>query len=91
MSEIYPGCNIKKRRSIMPKGNLEGDLAALLNSYSLENESNTPDFILADYLIRCLDAYNTTVTARARWYDRMDVPGQGSLPFDEAIKPTMDL
>jgi hypothetical protein len=75
----------------MPKGNLEGDLAALLNSYSLENESNTPDFVLADYLIRCLDAYNVALTSRAQWYDRMDVPGRGSLPFDEATGPILDV
>jgi hypothetical protein len=71
----------------MPKGTLEGDLSALLNSYSLENESNTPDFILAEYLIRCLDAYNVALTDRARWYGRMDMPGMGSLPFEEAIEP----
>ena len=68
----------------MPKGNLESDLAALLNGYSLENDSNTPDFILAEYLIRCLDAYNMALVDRARWYGRMDVPGLGSLPFEEA-------
>jgi hypothetical protein len=71
----------------MPKSTLEDDLAALLNSYSLENNSNTPDFILAEYLIRCLDAYNVTLTDRARWYGRMDVPGMGSLPLEEAIEP----
>jgi hypothetical protein len=75
----------------MPRGNLEGDLAALLNGYSLENESNTQDFILAEYLIRCLDAYNVALNDRARWYGRMDVPGRGSLPFDEAMKPIFDV
>jgi len=75
----------------MPRRNLESDLTALLNSYSLENESNTPDFILAEYLVRCLDAYNVALTERAQWYGRMDVPGRGSLPFNGAMKPIFDI
>ena len=39
---------------------------------------------LAQYLISCLDAYNIAINDRGRWYGRMDVPGRGSLPFDEA-------
>lgn len=34
------------------------ELTSLINKYNLENTSNTPDFILADYLINCLDSYN---------------------------------
>lgn len=67
----------------MPNSNLSGDLQALLNSYSLENTSNTPDFILAQYLLDCLRAYNTAVTKRAEWYGRIDVPGRGSVPIYE--------
>lgn len=43
-------------------------LAALINEYSLENGSNTPDFIIADYLIECLRTYNKTVKARDRFF-----------------------
>ena len=71
--------------------NLKRDLTALINRYSLENESNTPDFILAQYLAACLDAYNMALIQRARWYGRMDVPGRGSIPFDEANKPMMEM
>lgn len=46
---------------------LEKDLAALLNSYSEENPSGTPDFILAEYLLGCLRVYNATIKSRARW------------------------
>lgn len=45
------------------------DLEGLLNKYSQENDSDTPDFILAKYLRKCLDAYNETVTARDKWFD----------------------
>ena len=43
-------------------------LQELINSYNVENGSNTPDFILADYLAMCLDVFSKTVIARDRWY-----------------------
>lgn len=55
------------------------DLTALLNRYSQENGSNTPDFILAEYLLACLATWNTHVVRREKWYGRLDarlVPGQ---------------
>jgi len=48
-------------------------LRHLLNSMSLENESNTPDFILAQYMLRCLDAFNCAVVRREAWYGRQAV------------------
>ncbi len=42
----------------------EKELESILNQYSKENESNTPDFILAEYLLTCLDNYNKTIKAR---------------------------
>ena len=44
------------------------ELEALINKHSVENESDTPDFILAKYLGRCLDNWNETVTARDKWW-----------------------
>ena len=35
-----------------------------------ENESNTPDFILAQYLESCLTAFNTATQQRENWYGR---------------------
>jgi hypothetical protein len=46
------------------------DLSALLNIHSMENSSNTPDFILAGYMLSCLDAFDTTVERREEWYGR---------------------
>jgi len=46
------------------------ELSSLLNRYSKENNSNTPDFLLAIFLISCLDAFNSTVNAREKWYGR---------------------
>lgn len=46
----------------------EEELRATLNRHSMENGSDTPDFILAEYLLNCLDAFDTAVTARSTWY-----------------------
>jgi len=45
--------------------NLRKDIQWAINRNSAENGSDTPDFILADYLMDCLEAYNKAVTARS--------------------------
>lgn len=45
----------------------------LINIYSKENESNTPDFILAQYLMDCLETFNKTVNERTKWYEYKDI------------------
>ena len=44
------------------------DLEKLINKYSVENNSNTPDYILADYLIECLHNLDKVINKRASWY-----------------------
>lgn len=56
---------------------LRDELATLLNSKSMENRSNTPDFILADYLVQCLIAFDDGAARREKWYGRADEPGTG--------------
>lgn len=46
------------------------EFRSTINRHSLENDSNTPDWMLADYLIACLDAWNDTTAARERWHGR---------------------
>ena len=46
------------------------ELEFIINQFSQENASNTPDFILATYLLRCLNAWNEGVTRREEWYGR---------------------
>ena len=50
------------------------ELSEVLNRYSKENGSNTPDFILADYLARCLEAYDVAIMQRAVWYGDSSKP-----------------
>lgn len=49
---------------------LEQEVAEVLNVHSAENDSNTPDFILAQYLLGCLAAFNAAVQQRETWYGR---------------------
>jgi hypothetical protein len=46
----------------------EEELCSLINRYSQENGSNTPDFILRDYLSNCLRAFNKATNLRTKWY-----------------------
>lgn len=47
------------------------ELARLINEYSKENDSDTPDFILARYLNAVLDNFNAAVMDREQWYGRI--------------------
>lgn len=53
------------------------DLEAVINRHSKENGSDTPDFILAQYLEGCLATFDTTMVARERWYGRGVADGAG--------------
>jgi hypothetical protein len=37
------------------------ELASLLNRYNIDNNMNTPDYILAEFVIRCLYAFDSTL------------------------------
>jgi hypothetical protein len=58
------------RQNIKTMNTFEQELCDLINRRSQENASNTPDFILAQYLSACLLAYNTAVQQRETWYGR---------------------
>lgn len=46
----------------------ERELQSLINSCSKENDSNTPDFILAKYVQNCLDSFTSATIQRDTWY-----------------------
>ena len=48
----------------------EKELGDLINKYSIENESNTPDWLLAQYLVSCVKAFTTATQQRETWYGR---------------------
>ena len=54
------------------------ELAALINRHSRENGSDTPDFLLAQHLSKCLDNLDVFVRARDAWYGVQHGPGAGA-------------
>lgn len=59
------------------------EVATVLNKYSQENRSNTPDFMLSEFMLGCLNVYENTIVARNAWYSRTSsptVPIKGPLP-----------
>lgn len=50
------------------------ELTALINRHSAENGSNTPDFLLAEFLACQLRVWDQFVTRREQWYGREENP-----------------
>ena len=50
------------------KSDLRQKIESAINQNCAENGSNTPDFILADYMTDCLAAFDKAVNARKKWY-----------------------
>ncbi len=55
----------------------------VLNCESAENGSNTPDFILAEYLAVCLDAIDLAINAREEHYGREAPMAAPTCPNEE--------
>lgn len=53
-----------------PTLSLVGRIREAINSVSAENGSDTPDFILAQFLIGCLNVFDNAVRKREDWYGR---------------------
>jgi hypothetical protein len=49
---------------------LKKEIENTINKHSAECGSDTPDYILAQYLIQCLEAFDSAVMAREVWYGR---------------------
>ncbi len=45
-------------------------LQDLINKHSKESDSDTPDFILAQYLNNCLTSFNSALKQRSNWYSK---------------------
>lgn len=46
----------------------EREIREAINRNSKENQSDTPDYILARYLVSCLDSFSIAVHDRDVWY-----------------------
>lgn len=54
--------------AIEAKQDFLSELECLINKYSKENGSDTPDFQLAGYLNDCLETWNKYTKYRDNWY-----------------------
>ncbi len=61
------------------------ELEALLNRESMENGSNTPDFILAQFMADALEAFDKAVSRREEWYGRDPKRGPASAVSREVV------
>lgn len=65
--KLSVGAHTFNLKGKMKKMNIIGfrkELEHLINKYSIENGSNTPDFILADYLVECLQVFENAIKRR---------------------------
>ncbi len=53
------------------KSEFTSRLEGLVNSLSLENGSDTPDWILAEYLCNCLEIWDKIIQKREKFYGRI--------------------
>lgn len=51
-----------------PDKRFKEELQQLINRLSIDNETNTPDFILAQHLCDCLETFKKSTERRAEWY-----------------------
>lgn len=62
-------------KEVEESSGFEEDLRALLNRYSMENASDTPDFILARFVMMTLQAHTEATERRDEWYGVTLEPG----------------
>lgn len=46
------------------------ELKDIINKHSMDNGSNTPDYMLCSFLLNCLDNFNYITQQRSRWYQQ---------------------
>lgn len=79
--DSYQQRGLQKNPSEKPAPTFYEELTSSLNKYSKENQSGTPDFILADYLMGCLEAFDKTMAARAQWRgESVELPKPDTVP-----------
>lgn len=74
-------CEITRDRSKLMKS-----IEEAINIESWENEANVPDFILAEFLIRCFNAFNDMVKKRDKWYSVHLEPGNSYFEKEDGTK-----
>ena len=68
VNHIYKDNPIPKPEEYI-RPTFEEALKTLINQYSKENDSNTPDYLLANFLNEVLISYSATLRARDKWFN----------------------
>jgi hypothetical protein len=67
-------------------------LEHLLNCNNMEAGSDTPDFILAQYLDGCLQVYDAVTVIRDKWYGlNQHMPCDGGDPQSTPLPPPIEI
>ncbi len=72
----------------MSAAHFRAELEQLINRNSMENGSNTPDFILAKFLAGCLEAFDAATHERETWYGRD--PDRGPASSVDPVMPAAE-
>ena len=67
VENAYGGLIDRVREAREDEQAFQADLAKVINQHSRENRSNTSDFMLAEYLVSCLEAFEALADAKRRW------------------------
>lgn len=59
----------------------EKELTVLLNRFSIDTKCQTPDFLLAEFLVRNINLYALVIDERERWFGR--TPSEGPQPLEQ--------
>lgn len=46
------------------------ELSVLLNRYGKDSDTNTPDYILAEYLKSCIESFERAIDLRDAWHNK---------------------
>lgn len=57
----------KQKKDTNPERTFHSELQHLLNKYSIDNDTKTPDFILVEFVLQSIATYQQSVTSREKW------------------------
>jgi hypothetical protein len=80
-NRMYKGASALPESVELDRSGFEKELESLINRYSMESGSNTPDYILVEYMANCLNSFHQATRLRDNWYG-----GKRSVINDQAEK-----
>ena len=78
------------REDDVEKLDFEKELESLINKHSIENESDTPDFVLSSFLYSCLQSFKYAVKKRELWYNSAKENTYTEEQVREALSKTLE-